>query len=215
MLVPVFEALTGAGLAASAGLNAWIPLMAVGLMARYTDLITLPPAWHWLSNGWVLAILGILLAIEMVADKIPVVDHINDVLHTVIRPTSGGLVFGAASQSETKAVTDPGQFFTSHQWIPIAAGVLIALGVHGVKATARPVVNATTLGVGTPFVSLFEDAVSTVMSLVAIVLPILIIVFLAGIVLFFFWARRRVRRRREARAAARVVRTGPPPPVPR
>src|SRR2546421_4045965 len=160
MLVPVFEALTGAGLAASAGLNAWIPLMAVGLLARYSHLITLPPSWHWLANGWVLAILGILLAIEMVADKIPVVDHLNDVVHTVIRPTAGGLVFGAASQSQTKTVTDPGQFFTSHQWVPVAAGVLIALCVHGVKASARPVVNATTLGVGTPFVSLGEDIVS-------------------------------------------------------
>jgi len=218
MLVPVFEALTGAGLAASAGLNAWIPLLSVGLLARYTDLITLPASWHWLSNGWVLVILGILLAVEMVADKIPVVDHINDVLHTVIRPTSGGLVFGAASESQTKAVTDPGTFFTSHQWVPVAAGVLIALGVHGVKASARPVVNVTTLGTATPFVSLAEDVFSMVMSIVAIVAPILIVVFLLGIVLFFVWVRRRRRRRRAERAAERAqraVRTGPPPPVPR
>ncbi len=218
MLVPVFEALTGMGLAASAGLNAWIPLLAVGLLSRYTHLMTLPGSWHWLTNGWVLIILGILLAIEMVADKIPVVDHINDVLHTVIRPTAGGLAFGAASESQTTTVSDPGTFFSSHQWIPIAAGVIIALCVHGVKASARPVVNATTLGTGTPFVSLAEDVFSAVMSIVAIVLPILIVVFLAGIVLFFVWIRRRRRRRKAARAAARAgsgLRTGPPPPVPR
>ena len=203
MLVPVLEALTGAGLAASAGLNAWIPLLSVGLLARFTHLIELPHSWQWLTNGWTLAILAILLAIEMVADKIPIVDHVNDAVHTVIRPTAGGLVFGAASQSQTRTVTDPGSFFSSHQWVPIAAGVLIALGVHGVKATARPVINATTFGVGTPFVSLAEDAASVTMSLVAIVLPILIILFLLGIVLFFFWIRRRRRRRKEARAARR------------
>jgi len=217
MLVPVFEALTGAGLAASAGLNAWIPLLSVGLLARYTHLITLPGNWHWLTNGWVLLILGVLLAIEMVADKIPVVDHVNDVLHTVIRPTAGGLVFGAASQSQTKTVTDPGQFFSSHQWIPIAAGVVIAFAVHGVKASARPVVNVSTMGVGTPFVSFAEDVFSTVMTLVAIVAPILIVLFLLGIVLFFVWIVRRRKRRKAMKAAARAARVsaGPPPAVPR
>src|SRR5690349_13903292 len=160
----------------------------MGLLARYTDLVHPSPSWHWLSNGWVLLILSILLLIEVVADKIPMVDHANDVLHTVIRPTSGGLVFGAASQSRTLTVADPGKFFTSHQWIPVAAGVVIALCVHGTKATARPVVNATTLGVGAPIVSTVEDVISTVMSLVAIVMPFLIVFFLAGFVWFFVWA---------------------------
>jgi Domain of unknown function (DUF4126) len=214
MLVPVFEALTGAGLAASAGLNAWIPLLAVGLLARYTHFITLPASWHWLSNDWVLVILAILLAIEMIADKIPVVDHVNDVLHTVIRPTAGGLAFGAASQSQTKTVTDPGAFFSSHQWIPIAAGVVIALAVHGVKATARPVVNVSTMGMGTPVVSFAEDVFSTVMALVAIVLPILIVFFLLGLALFAGWVVRRRRRRKAARALDRLS-AGRRPPVPR
>jgi len=188
--------------------------MVVGLLARYTHVIALPASWHWLSNGWVLVILAALLAVEMIADKIPVVDHLNDVLHTVIRPTAGGLVFGAASQSQTKTVTDPGTFFSSHQWVPVAAGVLIALAVHGVKATARPVVNVSTMGMGTPVVSFAEDVFSTVMSVVAIVLPILIVVFLLGIVLFFAWVVRRRRRRKLARAARRLT-AGQPPPVPR
>ena len=208
MLGPVFEVLTGMGLAASAGLNAYIPLLAMGLLARYTDLIHPSSSWHWLSNGWVLLILAILLAIEVVADKIPMVDHVNDVLHTVIRPTAGGLAFGAASQSQTVTVSDPGRFFTGHQWIPVVAGVLIALCVHGTKATARPVVNATTLGVGAPIVSTIEDVISTVMALVAIVMPVLIIVFLAGFVWFFVWARRRRRRRKAEKAAAKARRGG-------
>jgi hypothetical protein len=203
MLVAVFAALTGIGLAASAGLNAWIPLLAVGLLARYSHLIELPGSWHWLSNGWVLLILGVLLAIEMVADKIPIVDHVNDVIHTVIRPTAGGIAFGAASGAQTTMVTDPGKFFSGHQWIPIVAGVLIALSVHGVKASARPVINATTFGVGAPVASIVEDVISVTMSLVAIVVPILIIVFLIAIVLFFVWVRRWRRRRKAARARER------------
>lgn len=208
MLDVVLEALTGLGLSASAGLNAYIPLLALGLLDRYTGLVDLPHSWQWLSNGWVLAILVVLLAVEMVADKVPIVDHLNDVVHTVIRPTAGGLSFGAASGAKTEMVTDPGSFFSSHQWIPIATGALIALCVHGVKATARPVINVSTLGFGAPVASTIEDVFSTVMSLVAIVLPVLIVVFLAAIVAFFVWARRRRRRRKAEKAARRAASSG-------
>jgi hypothetical protein len=197
----VLEVLTGTGLAASAGLNAYIPLLALGLLARYTDVINLPSSWQWLTNGWVILILALLLAIEFVADKVPVVDSVNDVVQTVVRPTSGGLAFGAGSSAETTTVQDPGSFFTTGQWVPIAIGVVIALGVHAVKAVARPVVNASTAGVGAPVVSTAEDGVSAVMSVVAILLPILILVFIVAIVAVAVWAFRR-RGERRGRAAA-------------
>jgi Domain of unknown function (DUF4126) len=193
----VLELLTGTGLAASAGLNAYIPLLALGVLARFTDLIDLPAGWQWLSNGWVMAILAVLLSIEFVADKIPVVDHVNDVIQTVIRPTSGGLVFSAGAGSETVTVTDPGDFFSSNQWVPIAIGVVVALTVHGAKAVARPVINATTAGVGAPVASTVEDAGSILMSVVAIVLPILVLVLLGFLVVGFISLRRR-RSRRDA-----------------
>ncbi len=192
----VLEALTGTGLAASAGLNAYIPLVLLGTLARWTDLVDLPTGWQWLSNGWVLVILAILLTVEVVADKVPVVDHVNDVVQTVVRPTAGGLAFGAGSTSETVTVTDPGAFFSSHQWVPIAAGVLIALAVHGVKAAARPVVNTATAGVGAPVASTVEDAGSILVSVAAILFPLLVIVALAVLAWFAVWiARRRSRRR--------------------
>jgi Domain of unknown function (DUF4126) len=197
----VLEALTGTGLAASAGLNAYIPLLTMGLMARYTDLMDLPSGWQWLSNGWVIAILAVLLAIEVVADKVPVVDHVNDVVQTVVRPTAGGLAFGAGSASETVTVSDPGAFFSSHQWVPIAAGVVIALTVHGVKAAARPVVNATTAGVGAPVASTAEDFSSVVLSVMAILVPVLV---LLGIGLLIVAAVLIIRRRREKRRTAGV-----------
>jgi len=195
----VLEALTGTGLAASAGLNAYIPLMVMGLLARYTDVVDLPHGWAWLSNGWVLVILGILLAVEVVADKVPVVDHMNDVVQTVVRPTAGGLAFGAGSGAQTVTVSNPGSFFGSHQWVPVAAGVLIALCVHGVKAAARPVVNVSTAGFGAPIVSTIEDFGSALMSVLAILMPILVLV---GIALFAWLAIVVVRRRRRKRAGA-------------
>lgn len=210
MLKRVLEVLTGAGLAASAGLNAYIPLLVIGLLARYTSLIEPSSSWHWLANGWVLAILTFLLAIEVVADKIPAVDSANDVLHTLVRPTAGGLAFGAASQAQTVTVTDPGELFSGHRWVPVVVGALIALCVHGTKATARPVINVSTFGVGAPVVSTIEDVISVVMSVVAIVVPFLVVLFLAGLVWSFVWLRRRLRRRRARRAGAAAPPTAPP-----
>ncbi|MEU7610386.1 DUF4126 domain-containing protein [Micromonospora sp. NPDC049204] len=201
----MFEVLTGTGLAASAGLNAYIPLLALGLLGRYTDLIDLPSGWTWLGNGWVIVILAVLLAVEMVADKVPVVDHINDVVQTVVRPTAGGLAFGAGSSSETVTVSDPGSFFSSHQWVPVVTGVLLALGVHLLKSAARPVINATTAGFGAPVASTAEDATSVVVSLVAIILPVLVLAFLLGLVVFVFWFLRRRSERRREREAARAA----------
>ncbi|MBX7265465.1 DUF4126 domain-containing protein [Micromonospora sp. Llam7] len=199
----MLEVLTGTGLAASAGLNAYIPLLITGLLARYTSVIDLPGGWQWLGNGWVLGILAVLLAVEVVADKVPVVDHVNDVVQTVVRPTAGGLAFGAGSASETVTVSDPDSFFAGGgQWLPVLVGVLIALGVHLLKSAARPVINATTAGLGAPVASTAEDATSVVMSLVAIILPVLVLVFLVGSVLFLPWLlRRRAERRRERQAA--------------
>jgi hypothetical protein len=199
------EVLTGSGLAASAGLNAYIPLVLMGLLARYTDLVDLPGGWQWLGNGWVILILAVLLAVEVVADKVPVVDHVNDVVQTVVRPTAGGLAFGAGSSSQTVTVNDPDTFFSSHQWVPVLVGVLIALGVHVLKAAARPVINAATAGFGAPVASTAEDATSAVMSVVAILLPVLVLAFLVGFVAFFFWFLRRRKDRRRERQAARAA----------
>ncbi|MDT5094317.1 MAG: hypothetical protein QOH60_3680 [Mycobacterium sp.] len=68
------ELLTGVGLATAAGLNAYIPMLILGLLARFTNDVALPHGWTWLENGWVLAIVAVLLAIEMIADKIPALD---------------------------------------------------------------------------------------------------------------------------------------------
>src|SRR6476646_8854300 len=87
--------LAGFGLAGAAGLNAWLPLLIVGLTARFTNVITLHEPYSLLSNGWVLLALLILLGIEVFADKIPAIDSINDAIHTFIRPAAGAILFAA------------------------------------------------------------------------------------------------------------------------
>ena len=154
------ELLTGLGLATASGLNAYIPLLTLGLLSRFTDLITLPHGWAWLENGWVMAIVAVLLLVEIVADKIPALDSINDAIQTFVRPTSGGIVFGSGTASQTAAVTDPGAFAQSGQWIPIVVGVLVALVVSLTKSAVRPAANVATAGVAAPVLSTIEDGVS-------------------------------------------------------
>lgn len=174
----MLEALTGTGLAAAAGLNAYIPMLALGLLGRFTDVVALPPGWAWLENEWVLGILGVLLAIEVVADKVPAVDSVNDIVQTLVRPTAGGIVFGSGTSSQTPAISDPGGFFTSGSWVPVAVGVAIALVVHAGKAATRGVANIATVGVAAPVISTAEDVSSVLLVACAILLPALVVVAL-------------------------------------
>ncbi|NHU86169.1 DUF4126 domain-containing protein [Kocuria sp. JC486] len=196
------DVLTGLGLSSSAGLNAWIPLLVLGLLDRYTEFVDLGPNFAWLSNGWVLAIFAVLLALEVVADKVPAIDSVNDVIQTVVRPTSGGIVFGSSMTSdiagltlggETATVTDPEQFVTSGTWVPIVIGVVLALVVHGVKALTRPVANTASAGAAAPVLSTAEDVVAVVISLLAVFLPILVLLGLVGLVFGTWWLLRRRR----------------------
>lgn len=198
----MLELLTGLGLSASAGLNAWIPLLAVGLLARFTPVLTLPSGWEWLSNEWVLGIITVLLVVELVADKVPMLDSANDVLQTVIRPSSGGLVFGAGVSAETLTVSDPAAMFNDHAWVPIAVGVVVALVVHLIKAGVRVALNSVSLGLSAPLLSVTEDAASVVMSLVAILLPVLVVVFLIGLIWGAWRLLRRIRHRRATKRLA-------------
>lgn len=189
------ELLTGFGLATAAGLNAYIPLLALGLLSRFTDLVTLPHGWTWLENGWVMAIVAILLVVEIVADKVPALDSVNDAIQTFVRPTAGGIVFGSGTAAQTNAVADPGAFAQSGQWIPVVIGVVVALVVSLIKSTVRPAANVATAGMAAPVLSTVEDGISIGLVLVAILVPVLVLVA----VVVLMWAGWRLLRRRRAR----------------
>jgi hypothetical protein len=192
------ELLTGFGLATAAGLNAYIPLLALGLLSRFTDLVALPHGWTWLENGWVMTIVAVLLVVEVVADKIPALDSINDVIQTFVRPTAGGIVFGSGTAAQTSAVTDPGAFAQSGQWIPVAIGVVTALVVSLTKSAVRPAANVATAGVAAPTLSTIEDATSIGLVFLAVLVPVLVLVVFAVLV----WGLVKLLRRRRGKAAA-------------
>lgn len=198
----MFEFLIGSGLAAAAGFNAWMPLFGLGLADRLLPAVALPEAWSWLSSDVALWVTGVLLVIELVADKIPAVDSVNDVIQTVIRPAAGGVVFGAGSSSETNVVTDPSTLFEGNGWIPIATGIAIALGMHALKAAIRPVANVVTGGLAAPVLSTAEDVSAAGLIVAALLAPIVAGIMIVAIVWIAVVMIRRFRRRRAGTAEA-------------
>ncbi len=191
----MFAALTGIGLAAAAGLNAYIPFLVVALLDKFTDVITLPVGYEWMSSWWAIGIGTVLLLAEIVLDKVPAVDTVNDAIQTFIRPATGGLVFAASSAA---ADLESSTWVQEHSWVSVLAGVAVAGLVHAGKATTRPVVNATTFGLAAPAVSTAEDGASVGLSLVAIFVPILVLLGIVALI----WSFVALRRRRKRRAVA-------------
>ena len=188
----MIEAISGIaaafGLATSAGLNAYIPLLLVALAARFPlddPFLALAEPYNVMGSWWAIGILTVLLIIEMTVDKIPAADSANDLIQTVIRPAAGAVLFAANAD----IVTD------IHPIIALGAGLILAGGVHTAKGLVRPVVTATTAGTGNWLVSLIEDIVAFFVSILSLLLPILAIFAFAG----FAYLGWRVYQRRKQR----------------
>ena len=168
---------TAFGLSASAGLNAYIPLLVVAFVARFTEWIELSSPWDTMESWWVIGALLVLSTVEFFADKIPAVNHVNDVIQTFIRPAAGAVVFAASAQvGEVNPV------------LAMVAGLLIAGSVHAAKSAAvRPALTATTGGAANVPVSIAEDIISTILSILAIVIPVLIAAAIILLVSWFIW----------------------------
>jgi uncharacterized membrane protein len=180
ILLGIFSAF---GLSASAGLNAYIPLFTIAVIAHYTNWFKLNPPYDVLGNGWIVVLLGVLIIIEFLADKVPAINHLNDLLQSFVRPVAGAIVFAASA----KVLTGVSPLLS------LGCGLLIAGGVHVAKsAVVRPAVTATTGGAGNIPVSIAEDLFATVTSILAVIVPIFVaIILVLFTVLFFWWLWRR------------------------
>ncbi|MBZ9713429.1 MULTISPECIES: DUF4126 domain-containing protein [Deinococcus] len=176
--------LSSLGLSGAAGLNAYIPLLLVGLLDRF-GVLNLNAPYDLLSNPWVLLGIGVLGALDFVGDKIPGVDHALHLLGGVVNTAAGAILFAA----QTGVADIPPA-------LSLALGVLVAGGVHATRTAARPVATATTAGLGNPVVSGLEDATSLLMSVLAVFVPLLAVLLLAALVVvaYRFWTRWRTRR---------------------
>jgi hypothetical protein len=166
--------LTSAGLGLGAGINAYATLLVFGLIARWQPWLFHDELAHFFASTPVLIAVGVLYLIEFVADKVPAVDHIWDIIHTFIRPVAGALVgWAAVSNSMPRGAV-------------ILASILAgsaALGAHATKATVRAASTTMTFGLGNPILSVLEDIFAFITAPLAIFLPWVVLALAVVIVL--------------------------------
>ena len=184
---------TAFGLASAAGFNAYVPLLAVGLIGRYTELLSLAEPFDVLTNPWVLAAIGVLAVVDFIADKIPAVDHGWHVVGLVVAPVAGAVLFA----SQHNVLTDV------HPLLAVFAGLVIAGGFQGGRAAVRPLATTATGGVMNPVLSFLEDFMAAGLALFAVFLPgvavLLVLVLLAALVFVGVKAVQHLRGAREPR----------------
>jgi hypothetical protein len=129
------------------GLNIYATVLTLGILAR-TQWVALPPGLDSLGHTWVLVVCAIMFALEFVADKIPAVDMVWNVLHTFIRIPVAALVAYHASSQLTPQM----------QLLATTMGAGIALAAHGSKTAVRAAVTPSPEPVSNIALSTTEDA---------------------------------------------------------
>jgi hypothetical protein len=179
------------GLSGAAGLNAWIPLLAIGLLGRAGQL-ELADGYDWLESTPALIVLGAAFVLDFVGDKIPAVDSLLHAAGTVVHPAAGAIVFAGPTELPTDVPSI----------ILFALGAGVGGSLHATRATVRPVSTTMTAGAGNPVLSLAEDVVSAVLSIVAVFAPLLGVICLLAVVVVAVVSWRRVRRSRRRRGGS-------------
>lgn len=166
---------TSLGLSTAAGLNAFLPLLTVGIFARL-GWIQLAEPFGLIAHPLVLLIIAALAVLDFIGDKVPAIDSALHTAGLIISPIAGAILALAAQ----------GDVATVHPVLVAGAGIIAAGGVQTARTAARPVVTAATAGTANPVVSMVEDGAAFVLSVLAILVPVLaiILVIVLGFVLF-------------------------------
>jgi hypothetical protein len=153
----------------------------LALADRFSDAIDLDDPYSFVSSPWGIIFLLILLPIELIADKIPGVDHVSDLLHSALRPAAAAFMMMALTdeRGDVNAV------------VSLILGLAVGVAVHGYKATTRPHITIASGGVGNPLISMFEDVLVVIVTITALFLPYALIAILplAGIALFLAYRK--------------------------
>jgi hypothetical protein len=185
----------GLGLSAACGFRVFIPPFAMSLAAM-NGVLPLSSDWQWLGSQPAVVTLGVATLIEVLAYFIPWVSNALDAVELVAAPIAGMLV--TASSLAMVGDISPVMLWTT---AAIAGGSTAEL-VEGATTVTRLATAGTTGGLANPMVGLMELLSATVLSILAIVAPILTFVLVVGLMIYCWWRWRRFRlRQRRAQAS--------------
>jgi Domain of unknown function (DUF4126) len=164
------------GTAWTSGINLYATVTVLGILQK-TGAAKLPLGLTVLDNWWIIGIAGFLFAVEFFADKIPYVDSVWDVVHTFIRVPAGAVMAYAATNEMDPTLST----------VATLLGGGLALSSHGTKSALRATANLSPEPFSNWILSLAEDAIAIVGSLLAVFAPILIAIALVVFVVIFGW----------------------------
>lgn len=172
-----FSTLTLAlGSAWTSGINLYATVTVLGLLQKF-GLSNLPGGLDALDNWWIIGVAAFLYAIEFVADKVPYIDSVWDVIHTFIRVPAGAIVaYSAVSEMDTSVMI-----------IATLFGGGLALSSHGTKAALRAGANLSPEPVSNWILSIVEDIIAFAGTILAVFAPVIIAVILLIFGIFFIW----------------------------
>jgi Domain of unknown function (DUF4126) len=158
------------------GINLYAMVASLGLLGRFGGL-RLPGELALLTNGWVIGVAVVLYCIEFVADKVPWVDSIWDLVHTFIRVPAGAVVAAAAFGDFNKAI----------QIIAFMVGGGLALSSHATKAATRAALNLSPEPFTNILASIIEDVVAVITMVFVAFAPIIVLCLLAVFLIVMIW----------------------------
>jgi hypothetical protein len=179
--------MTALGLSTATGLNAYLPLLILGGLARWTDLLTLDAPYDTLAEPGVMLAIGVIAVVDFVGDKVPALDSVLHAIGLVVAPVAGALVALAATGNDA---VDPA--------FAVVVGVAAAGATHGARTIVRPASTAFTGGAGNPVLSLGEDTFSTVLAFSAVIVPVVAFLMVVALAWLLVWGVRRAWRSRSA-----------------
>ena len=164
------------GMAWASGMRLYAVVFSAGMLGRF-GLLTLPESLKVLENPWLIGLSGLLLVVELLADKIQLVDSIWDSVHTFIRIPAGAVLAALALGDHDPAIM-------------VAAGLLggsLTAGVHALKAGSRALINTSPEPFSNVAASLGEDLLSFSGFALAVFFPILFLLGLTVFVILLVW----------------------------
>jgi len=180
----------GVSLSACAGLRAFLPLLAIGILHRL-GYLNVGQSFEWIGSTPALIVFGTATVIEITADKIPVLDNVLDSIGVFVKPVAGTILFSTVVVKMSPLLA-------------VVLGIVVGGGmselIHLKKAAVRGGSTALTAGTANPLLSIFEDLGAVVGTAISIIAPILAAVLLLVLLILSFHVFKRFFRKKKKSA---------------